>query len=162
MTDIKTVILDLVIQGVERQIRNAEQGRETAIKDSQSHKGAMESRYDTFKEEAQSLMGGFHIQISELSRIMAALRSIRGHSLPITKGSGYAIMEIENCDDGSKAKYFLLPAGGGDTYDLDGEEITILTVSAPIARALIGTVPGDEVEVKIEKTIKRLRVISIT
>lgn len=162
MKDIKTIILDRIIEEVETQIKNAEQGRLEAIKESQAHKGAMESRYDTFKEEAQSLAGGLNAQVSGLSKTLSALRSLRGYSVPITKGSGYAIMEVENHDDGARTKYFLLPAGGGNTYEVGGERITILSVGAPMARALIGAVAGDEVEVKIQGTTRRFSVVSVT
>ncbi len=161
MGNIKTTILDRVIEELETQIKNAERGRLDAIKDSQAHKGAMESRYDTFKEEAQYLAGGLHTQVTALNKTLSALRSIRNYPLPITKGSGYAIMEVEDCDDGSRTKYFLLPAGGGNTYEVEGEVITILTVGAPIAHALIGAVAGDEVEIKIQATTRRFRVISV-
>ncbi|KKS95606.1 MAG: hypothetical protein UV75_C0011G0020, partial [Candidatus Giovannonibacteria bacterium GW2011_GWA1_43_15] len=57
MKDIKTVIIDRIIDKVETQIKNTERGRLDAIEESKAHKGAMASRYDTFKEEAQYLAG---------------------------------------------------------------------------------------------------------
>lgn len=162
MTNIKTLILDRIIEQINAQIQNAERGRSDAIKESKAHKGAMESRYDTFKEEAQYLAGGFNTQVLELRRTLSTLESIRNYPLPITKVSGYAIITVESCDDGSRAKYFLLPAGGGNEYDVEGEKITILSVGAPLARAFIDAVVGDEVEVKIQGMMKRFRVVLIT
>ena len=94
--------------------------------------------------------------------IQGALESLMRFPPTITKGSVYAIIEVENLDDDSRVKYFLLPAGGGNTYEVDGGEITILTVGVPMARALIGTAAGDEVEVKIQGTTKRFVVVSVT
>ena len=162
MKDIKTVIIDRIIDKVETQIKNTERGRLDAIEESKAHKGAMASRYDTFKEEAQYLAGGYAARLVELGKTLRALKSIRDYSPTITKCSGYAIVEVKNLDDGSKAKYFLLPAGGGDTYEVEGEEITILNVGAPMARAFMGAVPGDEVEIKIQGTTKRFSVVSVT
>lgn len=162
MSKIKTIILDQVIEEVGVQLKNAEQGRATALKDAKAHKGAMASRYDTFKEEAQYLAGGLNTQAEALNKTLSALRSIRNYPLPITKGSGYAIIEVENLDDSSRVKYFLLPAGGGNTYEVDGEKITVLNVGAPLARAFIGAVAGSEVEVKLQGTTKRFSVVSIT
>ncbi len=162
MKDIKVVVIGKVIEKIETQIENTESGRMFAIEESKAHKGAMESRYDTFKEEAQYLAGGFNAQRLELSKILSVLKSIRNCPPNITKGSGYAIVEVENLDDGSRTKYFLLPIGGGDTYEVDGEKITILSLGAPMARAFIGAVAGDEVEVKIQETTKRFVVVSVT
>ncbi len=77
-------------------------------------------------------------------------------------GSGYAIVEVENLDDGLRVKYFLLPAGGGNTYEVEGEEITVINIGAPLARAFIGSVAGDEVEIKIQGTTRRFSVVSVT
>lgn len=161
MKDIKSFVLGLIIEGVEGQIKNAERGRLDAIEESKAHKGAMASRYDTFKEEAQYLAGGHSALLLELSKTLCALRSIKDRPPTISMGSGYAIIEAKNLDDGSKTKYFLLPAGGGNTYEVDGDRITVLSVAAPLARAFIGAVAGDEVEIEIQGTTKRFSVVSV-
>lgn len=162
MKNIKTIIINRIIEEVDTHIKNAERGRLDAIEESKAHKGAMESRYDTFKEEAQYLAGGYAARLVELGKTLGALKSIRDYSPTVIKGFGYAIVEIKNLDDGSRSKYFLLPAGGGNTYEVEGEEITVLNVGAPMARAFIGVVAGDEVEIKIQGTTRRFSVISVT
>jgi len=162
MKNIKAIILDRLIEEVEAQIKNAERGRQDALEESKVHKGAMESRYDTFKEEAQYLADGFAARLVELGKTLGTLKSIKTYLPTIIKGSSYAIIEAENLDDGSRTKYFLLPASDGNTYEIEGEEITVLNIGAPLARAFIGTVVGDEVEVKIQETTRRFCVISIT
>lgn len=162
MKDIKATILDRVIEEVEVQIKTAERGRLDAIEESRAHKGAMESRYDTFKEEAQYLAGGFSSRLQDLGRMLAALRAVRDHPPTGIRVSGYALIEVENIEDGSRSKYFLLPAGGGKTHEVDGEKVTVLNVGTPLARAFIGAVAGDEVEVKIQKTTRRFTVVSLT
>lgn len=162
MKNIKTTIINRIIEKVESQIKNAERGQLDAIEESKAHKGAMASRYDTFKEEAQYLAGGYSAQLLELGKILGALKSIKDYPPTITKGSCYAIVEVKNLEDGSLAKYFLLPAGGGDTYEIDGKEITALNVRAPMARAFIGVVAGNEIVVKTQETTRRFSVVSVT
>ena len=162
MNNIKTVIIDKIIEEVKSQIQNAERARLDAIIESKAHKGAMESRYDTFKEEAQYLAGGHNAQQIKLTKILDMLMSIRNNPLTITKGSVYAIVEVSDLEDGSTSKYFILPGGGGNTYDVDGKEITAINVSAPMARMFIGAVAGDKVEIKIQGTTKQFRVVSVT
>jgi transcription elongation GreA/GreB family factor len=162
MENLKTIILDRIIEEVETQIKIAERGRLGAIEESKAHKGAMASRYDTFKEEAQYLAGGFNAQILELSQRLGALKSIRNYSPTITKGSGYAIIEAEKLEDGSRVKYFLLPAGGGNTYEVGDEKIIVLNVGAPMARAFMGAVADDEVKIELQGTMRIFRVISVS
>jgi len=162
MKDVKETLLGLVIADIEKQIATAEQGRQDSIEESKAHKGAMASRYDTFKEEAQYLAGGFAARIQELSSQLAALKSMQTRLAANSKVSGGAIVEIEDIDTSMKTKYFLLPAGGGNAYEVNGERYSTLTIQAPLARALFGKNEGDEAEITIQGTTKRLLIVSVS
>jgi len=162
MIDIKKVLLDLTIGDIEKQIETAERGRKDAIEESKAHKGAMASRYDTFKEEAQYLAGGFAARIQELTPLLAALKSMRIQITANSKVAGGAIVEVEDIDTSTKTKYFLLPAGGGYAYKVNGEQYSTLTIQAPLARSLFGKTEGDEVEITIQGTTKHLLIVSVS
>lgn len=162
MKDIKSKLLDLVIADIEKQIETAEQGRKDAVEESKAHKGAMASRYDTFKEEAQYLAGGFAARIQELTTLLIALKSMRARLAANSKVSGGAIVEVEDIDTGVKTKYFLLPAGGGHVYEVSGEQYSTLTIQAPLAHSLFGKTEGDETEITIQETTKHLLIVSVS
>ncbi len=162
MTNLKTIIVGRIIEKIEAQIKTAEHGLSDAIEESRAHKGAMASRYDTFKEEAQYLAGGYNAQLLELGRMLNVLNSIRDRMPVLTKCADYAIIEIKNLNDGLVTKYFLLPTGGGDVYEVNKEKITTINVDAPMAHAFIGAIVNDEVEVKIQEATRRFIVVSIT
>jgi len=163
MEKVKTYILDQIIEELKTQIQNAEKGRSHSIEESKSHKGAMTSRYDTFKEEAQYLAGGYSALLVELNKTLGILKFIRNHPPVITtKGSNYTIVEIKDLDNGMIIKYFLLPVGGGNTYEVEGEKITVINVGAPLAHAFIGTVSSDEVKIEIKRNTKRFSIISVS
>ena len=161
MTNIKMIILDLVMAEVVAQLEATERGRLFAIAESKAHKGAMASRYDTFKEEAQYLAGGMNAQSIGLRETLGLLYSLKEKPPIVKKGSGYAIVEAENLDDGTTTKYFLLPAGGGNSYEVAGEKILVINAGAPLARAFIGAVEGDEVQVNIQGKKKIFNIISV-
>lgn len=161
MKDEKTIVIDRIIEEVEAQIESAERGKRFNIEESKAHKGAMASRYDTFKEEAQYLAGGYNAQLQELRRTLGSLKSLKDCPPTVTRGSVYAIIEVENLDDGSEARYFLLPAGGGNTYETDGKKITVLNIGAPFARAFFGARAGDDVEFRIQGTTRRFNIVSV-
>ncbi|MFA5813872.1 MAG: GreA/GreB family elongation factor [Patescibacteria group bacterium] len=122
----------------------------------------MQSHSDTTKWQMSRRAEAIERSLFETQRALDALKHFVDRPPTITKISGHAIVEVENLDDGSMAKYFLLPAGGGDTYEVDGEKITVLNMGAPMARAFIGAVAGDEVEVKIQEATRRFSVVSVT
>lgn len=162
MKSVKETLLDLAIADIEEQIEVAERGRRDAIDESKAHKGAMASRYDTFKEEAQYLAGGLAARIQELSSQLAALKSMQMRLAANSKVSGGAIVEVEDVDMSAKTKYFLLPAGGGNMYKVGGEQYLILTIQAPLARTLFGKTDGDEAEITIQGATKHLLVVSVS
>ncbi len=162
MKSIKETLLDLAIADIEKQIETAEQGRKDAVEESKAHKGAMASRYDTFKEEAQYLAGGFAARIQELAPLLVALKSMRTRITANSKVSGGAIVEVEDTDTGVKTKYFLLPAGGGHVYEVNGEQYSTLTIQAPLARSLFGKTEGDEAEITIQGATRHLLVVSVS
>ena len=158
----KQELLQSVIETLTRSMESAKQSLDTAKQAAREAPGAMQSHSDTTKWQMSRRVEAIQGSITETQQALNALKSFMRSPPTVTKGSGYATIEVENLDDGSRVKYFLLPAGGGNTYEIDGEEITILTVRAPMARVLIGTVAGDEVEVKIQGTTKRFVVVSVT
>lgn len=162
MNDIKTTIIDRIVEKIEAQIKTAERGRSDAVEESRAHKGTMASRYDTFKEEAQYLAGGYEVRLLELRKMLGTLKFIKDHLPTITKCTSYAIVEAKDLDNGLIVKYFLLPTGGGDIYEVNGEKITVINVDAPMAHAFIGAIVNDETEVKNQDTTRRFVVVSIT
>lgn len=158
----KQKLLQCVIETLTQREKNAKQSLETTRRAAIEAPGAMQSHSDTTKWQMSRRVEAMQRLVTEIQQVLGILRSLMNNPPTVTQGSNYAIIEVRNLDDGSKAKYFLLPAGGGDTYEVDEEKITVLTTGAPMARALIGAVVGDRVEMKIQGTTKRFVVVSVT
>lgn len=158
----KQKLLQFVIETLTQREKSAKQSLETTRQAAIEAPGAMQSHSDTTKWQMSRRAEVIERSLFETQKALRALKHLMDHPPTITKGSGYAIVELKNLDDGLMAKYFLLPAGGGDTYEVDGEEITVLNMGAPMARAFIGTVAGDEVEIKIQGMTRQFSVISVT
>jgi Transcription elongation factor, GreA/GreB, C-term len=151
-------VIETLAQREESTKQNLEITRQAAI----DAPGAMQSHSDTTKWQMSQRAGAIGQSLLETQKGLGALKRLMNHLPSITRGSVYAIVEVENFADGSKTKYFLLPAGGGNTYEAEGEKITILNIGAPLARVFIGVVAGDEVEVKIQETTRRFNIVSVT
>lgn len=156
----KKVLLEEVIKMVQEELQNAQIGADSAQEEVESHKGAMMSRYDTFREEAQYLAGGQNARISELRDDIDALTRLQEKPPEVQHGCIYALIEVEDTD-GSKTKYFLLPAGGGQKHSTSEGEISTLRTGTPVAKALIASKPGDTREVKVGPKVRKIKVLSI-
>ncbi|MBI4092810.1 MAG: GreA/GreB family elongation factor, partial [Candidatus Kerfeldbacteria bacterium] len=122
---------------------------------------AMESRYDTWKEEAQYLAGAFQAHNEDLRTQLFALKAIKERSPKITATGVYAVVEVQDVDTDSRTHYFLLPAGGGSVHEFDGMSITVLNLGTPLARAIIGAELDEEFEFKVGAKTRHLCVTAV-
>jgi transcription elongation GreA/GreB family factor len=106
--------------------------------------GAMQSRYDTFKEEGQYLAGGLKIQYDKLDSAASIIESIL-KEVKVKESKKVQLYSIAylDYDEGEKSKFFVFPVMGGEKID---EEINIISPSSPIGKALIGKEEGGEFE----------------
>ncbi len=101
------------------------------------------SKYDTQGLEASYLAAGqaSHAQaiaegIEQLNALKAELTSPKVTVLP-----GALIL----CSLGRFDEWFYLcPVGGGETLDLDGSEVTVITAQSPIGSAMLGKSTGGD------------------
>lgn len=95
---------------------SAEQGRQEAQEEANYHGGTMESRYDTFKEEAQYLAGAQTRLIFEFKAAYNQLEHVlRGNVLFDRPHSKVTLASIVIVDDACEktSAYFISPALGG-------------------------------------------------
>lgn len=70
-----------------------------------------------------------------------------------------ALIDLEH--DGTRSRYFLVPAAGGERIELDGHKIQTLTPTSPLGRALLGLRRGDEAEVESPQGTRIYEVLAI-
>jgi transcription elongation GreA/GreB family factor len=134
-----------------------------ASKDAQERaneaEGAMQSRYDTFKEEGQNLAGGLKIRHEELKASVSILKEILNTNKfeDHVKIQHYSYVEVE-FEDGNESMFFITPIMGGEKLN---ENITIITPASPIGNCLMGKEEGDEFKYVAGNIKKRGEVIRI-
>ncbi|MFC1760439.1 hypothetical protein ACFLZD_02840, partial [Candidatus Neomarinimicrobiota bacterium] len=99
-SNIKKILLEKCKNELESEIDILKKAINDAQFEANQHKGAMESRYDTFKEEAQARKSGFELQLFKKYKILNLLKSIHENSICKNVGVG-AIVET------SKDNYFI-------------------------------------------------------
>lgn len=71
-----------------------------------------------------------------------------------------ALVELEL--NGSRAFYFMAPAGGGLVMRVDGRPVQVITPQSPLGEALLGKRAGDRVEVAIGSGIRAYEIVGLT
>lgn len=123
-----------------------------SVRDSQSeansHIGAMQSRYDTFKEEAQYLATAQQIRAINLEgSIKACERLIERLSADgmvfSTVEPGALVTIVDERRPDTEKHYLIVPDCAGQHVQIKGVEALCVTPEAPVIRSFIGLREGD-------------------
>lgn len=121
--------------------------------------GAMQSKSDTTKYQMSRLAESSLASYQQIQRCISALKEIDLSKEYKVIGIG-AVVTVE--EDQGKNYYFILPSDyGNQSVELEGQEVTAITVKAPITQALLNKKKGDVVEVKAPAGLRTLRIIEI-
>ena len=140
-----------VIIALEKNLAEAKSARDRAQQEANSHVGAMESRYDTWKEENQYEVAAQELRIREyesgIGQIEYVLSSdaMLAASAKVRVGSIVVLLS----DVGEQKSYLLSPAGGGVTAKSAGTPVFVLTTESPLGKQLIGLEVGEECTLQI-------------
>lgn len=119
-----------------RQTHAALDSREESI----SEESRAENKYDTHAQEAAYLAEGQARLATELAAGIAAWRSF---ALPPEGHSRVQLGSLVTLKVGPRTDHLLLgPSNGGLALTHDGVEITVVTPTSPIGRALLGQPAG--------------------
>ncbi|MGD0816695.1 MAG: hypothetical protein ABSA83_24150 [Verrucomicrobiota bacterium] len=110
---------------------------DAAQAEANTHKGAMSSRYDTFKEEAQALRNGHAKQCQLLGEVIAQIHQLEVR--PCTKASMGAVVQTD-------AGNFFVSTGLVDApITVDGLQYECIGPTTPIVQQLRGLAIGQTI-----------------
>lgn len=146
----KLYILSLLIAKTKEEIQRAKKSQQISQEDAIEAEGAMKSRYDTFKEEAQYLADAQKIRVIKLESGLVDLERFYQsiENLPPMTQIDLGALSVIEIDDENKIVFFA-PFGGGNNFRINDKEVTIITPDAPLARVLWQKTEGDEVTAPI-------------
>ncbi len=142
---IKDELKQFCIIETHRRINNLKVAIDTAQQEANAHKGAMASRYDTFKEEAQYLRGGYEKQLKEALEDLALLKQIElKYNQRIELGA--VVETVETTGDGniSQNSYFISMSLPVDPLLKHGKRYHCISYSSPIILAMRNCEEGEE------------------
>ena len=125
---------------IESKIDNIIKAQREAQQEANSHKGAMESRYDTFKEEAQEKVAQFEVIIRRLRGELQVLMIMAQQ--PIANN----FFSFITLTDGKNEVYlFLSPVLSGEKIERKGKIFFITSKDSTIGSLLVNRKEGEKV-----------------
>jgi len=140
--EIKKKLIEFAKSEVEKKINFLKNAINNAQKESASHKGRMESRYDTFKEEAQAAVNSYRKQLFEMRQLLFFINEI---PLEITDK-----IELGSIIETNENNYFI-SVGILDSIDINGKKYLLISPESPIGQIFLGKKSGDEFEFRGRK-----------
>jgi transcription elongation GreA/GreB family factor len=121
-----------------------------------------EGKYDTFSLESSYLARGQAKRVQELSESRDRLEQMQLNSFGKNDTILLsALIKLESDDGSDKRTLFFAPCAGGETIEIDGSEIMIITSAAPLGKAIFGKKAGDAFEIKLGPIPKTFKIISV-
>lgn len=139
----KKQVLKACIEKYEKRITDLEQSFETTKKHVIEAPGSNVSHSDTSKFQQSNLALGIQKRLIEVKLAFSQLRTLS----PVANDAIFvgALFSLKNLDSGEITNYLLIPEGGGDLFDVDGEEVMSISAGAPLTEAIMGKKKGDRV-----------------
>jgi len=136
MTDheVKLALIAASAAALREKMAFQKRAMDTAQAEANAHKGAMSSRYDTFKEEAQALRDGHAKQVQQLGEVIAQIHQLDAR--PSTKVCMGAVVVTDG------GNFFVSTGLADEPITIDGAEYECIGLTAPLVQQLRGLTTG--------------------
>ncbi|MQT53760.1 hypothetical protein [Pseudomonas sp. FSL R10-2398] len=141
-----------IFQNIKEKLLSMLSAAQESVRFSQSeanfHIGAMQSRYDTFKEEAQYLATAQKIRSFKLEESIRdcekLIERLSSNTLVFSAVEPGALVVIgDDNQPGVERCFLIVPACAGDKISIGGKQVLCVTPDAPVIKPFIGLVKGD-------------------
>lgn len=139
----KNDVLAALIANLEAELTAADHASRDAAAYATDEESRAESKWDTQGLEASYLAAGQAGQAKQLAEALGQLKGQRTElERPCHSVQRGALIQAQIGK--STDWYFFAPSGGGETLQVAGETVTVITSDSPLARAMLGCGPGNE------------------
>lgn len=131
--------------------------------DFRTSSNAMQSRYDTFREEAEALVYGQVLSLADRMKTLKALQRIKeeGTFVEDRVRIGALVTLVSEAEEETKKRYYVIPGGSGRKITVDSRDFTCVSPDSPIAAEMIGKEVGDEVALVVQAIRKVFEIRNI-
>jgi transcription elongation GreA/GreB family factor len=137
----KQLLIEKLGEKISGKSRIVSQAAEKAKQETIEAEGRMQTRYGSSKEETGYLADGLNLRRMELDKATRDLGLIRVVNGNETVGNG-SLMRLQS-QSGEIENYLILPYGGGEELETNGDTVTVVTPNSPIVRLALNKRKGD-------------------
>jgi hypothetical protein len=156
----KRAILSALLEQLAGEIERATATANRSRQDATHAEARPENDKDTRALETSYLARGQAQRVVDLEQAERQVRFMTlrefGPDDPIDLS---ALVEVEA--DGARTWYLITPAAGGRTLSHAGITIDVLTPEAPLGRALIGRMSGEDLELRVGSRVRELSILNV-
>lgn len=151
MTPLKTAYIEQIITHLEEELRHAMAAANEAHAAATDDQSVAETQYDTLAIEAGYLAHGQSQRAFEYQQGIIAYNALiksLEQQTPAEEISLGSVIQLSE-DEQQNKWYFLGPAAGGFSFEMDNNHITVITPQSPLGDELVGKVLDDDVNLQL-------------
>lgn len=158
----KAAIRDALVERLREEANKARAAADTTRSGAIHEENRAEHDKDTRATEASYLARGQAMRVEDLEESIVRIRTLSlgdyGDGRPIGLG---ALVEVL-IDESTRRHFFIAPVGGGETLQIAGQEIRVITPASPVGRALVDRQADDELELKLGGRQRLYEILSVS
>ena len=157
----KQALLDQLRAELEKELARATRHALDAAEAATHEENRPEGDKDMRSTETSYIARGQALRARELETALKRLAAVEPRDFP--SGATIetsALVELED-EDGKRARYFIVPAGGGLKLRAGKRDVLTLATTSPLGKALLGLAVGEEAEVATPPGGQRARTMTV-
>ena len=157
----KTLLQQQVLARLEQDLLQAEQAARVAHETATHEENIAENKYDTLGLEAAYLASGQARRVEAIRQTLAVWRQLRPRAYDA--GAGIQLGALVCLADAQDSQQLLFIGPDGASMKLINATLSIQVISsaAPLGKAILGKVPGDEVTITLGASRQSFTVIRV-
>ncbi len=145
----KSLLHKIITAQLESVFEGAVAAAQRAYDTATDEENEAENKYDTLGLEASYLAQGQSRRVAECEADLIKFKKLKLNSFSAAESISIGALVCIEDEQAAEQLIFLSPVAGGLKIQFEGKEITLITPSAPLGKALSSRLSGDELEVSL-------------
>lgn len=155
----KFLLRQQVLERLAEDLLHAEQAAQVAHETATHEENIAENKYDTLGLEAAYLATGQARRAAAIREVMSGWRHFQPSAYDASKGIQLGTLVCLVDADGRQQQLFLGLAGGSMALASGDQVIQVVSIEAPLGKAMLGKCEGDEVSIQVGATRQQFEVL---
>ena len=143
----KLTVIDSIIKHLEEEVDLASKAQRETFDAATDEDAYSDGKYDTRSLESSYLAGGQAQLVKELGQALQGFRLMRANHFIQSPSRQVGLGSLVNIEQGKESYWYMLgPCAGGTDVEVDGQQITVLTLHSPLGRSIAGKSEDDNIQ----------------